>query len=106
MDQYSAELSTNERILVNTEVDKNSKSSIVAWLLWLFTGTLGGHRYYIGKIGTAILMTILTLTLFGIIISGPWTLIDAFLIGKWIRKSKEDAERQAIRNILMFKNKK
>ncbi|MGA5590046.1 TM2 domain-containing protein [Enterococcus mundtii] len=105
MDQYLSNLSTNERILVNTEVEKNSKSSTVAWLLWWFTGTLGGHRYYMGKTGTAILMTILTLTLFGIVISGPWVLIDAFLIGKWIRKSKEDAERQAIRNILMYKNR-
>ncbi|RXW96315.1 MULTISPECIES: TM2 domain-containing protein [Enterococcus] len=105
MEQYLAELSTNERILVNSEVEKNSKSSVVAWLLWWFTGTLGGHRYYMGKTGTAIIMTILTLTFFGLIISGPWALIDAFSINRWIRKNKEDAERKAIQNILLYRNK-
>lgn len=42
------------------------------WLLWLFTGVLGGHRYYLGNIGVGIIQT-LTGGGFGI-----WWLIDAF----------------------------
>ncbi|MBD9846440.1 TM2 domain-containing protein [Enterococcus faecalis] len=104
MEQDLAKLTTNERILVNTEIEKNCKNSTTAWLLWWFTGTLGGHRYYMGKTGTAITMTILTITIIGIIISGPWALIDVFFISKWLKQDKEKIEKQAIQNILLYRH--
>ncbi|XVU27087.1 TM2 domain-containing protein [Actinoplanes sp. CA-054009] len=51
-----------------------SKSFIAALLLCFFLGTLGVHRFYVGKVGTGILMLI-TLGGFGI-----WTLIDFIMI--------------------------
>lgn len=51
-----------------------SKSKATAYLLWLFLGLLGGHRYYLGRKGSGFLMTI---TLGGL---GIWWLVDAFLI--------------------------
>nr|WP_296069864.1 TM2 domain-containing protein [uncultured Actinoplanes sp.] len=48
----------------------SQKSWVAALLLCIFLGTLGVHRFYVGKIGTGILMLI-TLGGFGI-----WTLID------------------------------
>lgn len=52
----------------------SEKSALTALLLCIFLGTLGIHRFYVGKIGTGILMLI-TGGGFGI-----WALIDLILI--------------------------
>jgi TM2 domain-containing membrane protein YozV len=66
------------------------KSKTVAALLCFFLGSLGVHRFYLGKIGTGILQIILLvlgsiLLIFGIGaflygILGLWVLIDFILI--------------------------
>lgn len=50
------------------------KSRLVALLFCFFLGGLGIHRFYVGKIGTGILMLV-TLGGFGI-----WVIIDLILI--------------------------
>ncbi len=55
-------------------VGTGSKSWIVALVLCFFVGTLGIHRFYVGKVGTGILMLV-TVGGFGI-----WTLIDFIMI--------------------------
>ncbi|MGV7240347.1 TM2 domain-containing protein [Caballeronia sp. M23-90] len=70
--------------------DAQKKSVGVAYLLWFFVGYLGGHRFYAGRTGTAIVQLLLTIfgactAMFGIGlfvlgIVGLWILIDAFLI--------------------------
>ena len=60
---------------INTLYNGN-KSIVVYLVLCWFLGIIGAHRYYAGKIGSAVVMTILTLTFFGMIITGIWTLID------------------------------
>lgn len=66
------------------------KSKTVAALLCFFLGSLGIHRFYLGKIGTGILQIVLLilgsiLLVFGIGaflygILGLWVLIDFILI--------------------------
>lgn len=53
---------------------KSEKEWLVTLLLSLFLGTIGVHRFYVGKIGTGILQLI---TLGG---CGVWTLIDIIMI--------------------------
>lgn len=53
---------------------KSDKEWIITLLLSIFLGTLGVHRFYVGKIGTGILQLI---TLGG---CGIWTLIDIIMI--------------------------
>ncbi len=50
------------------------KNKVTAILLCLFLGTLGIHRFYVGKIGSGVLQ-LLTLGLGGI-----WTLIDLVML--------------------------
>jgi TM2 domain-containing membrane protein YozV len=52
----------------------SNKSRLVALLLCFFVGALGVHRFYVGKVGTGVLML---LTLGGL---GIWALIDLIMI--------------------------
>ncbi len=67
------------------EFEANKKSVGVAYLFWLFLGFVGGHRFYLKRKGSAIVMLIISLfalmTESGIgVIILIWWLIDAFLI--------------------------
>ncbi len=63
-------------------MEKSEKNFVPALLLCLLLGGFGVHRFYVGKIGTGILMLI---TLGGL---GIWTLIDLIMIaiGKFTDK--------------------
>ena len=52
----------------------SEKSRLVALLLCFFLGYLGVHRFYVGKVGTGVLMIF---TLGGL---GIWFLIDLIMI--------------------------
>ncbi|EIU0354554.1 TPA: TM2 domain-containing protein [Staphylococcus pseudintermedius] len=88
--QAKQNMSQNDLMILRSEMDKKEKSKGVMWLLWFFTGGIGGHRYYLGDIGYAIAMTF---TLGGL---GFWPLIDAFLISGRLRKKNEEIERDII----------
>lgn len=62
-----------ENQTIQTE-QKSNKDFLAMILLCFFLGTFGAHRFYVGKIGTGVLM-LLTLGGFGI-----WTLIDLIII--------------------------
>lgn len=53
---------------------KSDKGFVPTVLLCFFLGALGVHRFYVGKIGTGILML---LTLGGL---GIWSLVDFIII--------------------------
>lgn len=62
-----------ERNEIDDEMNTD-KRLLPAFLLCLFLGSLGLHRFYAGKIGTGVLML---LTLGGL---GIWTLIDLIML--------------------------
>lgn len=88
-------LSNEERLVVNSEVQKNRKSTGVAYAFWFFLGTFGGHRFYLHRKGSAITQLILTCTVVGAVVSVPWALIDAFLIPVMIREYNQKVEDEA-----------
>jgi TM2 domain-containing membrane protein YozV len=66
-----------------------SKSWIATLLICFFLGSLGIHRFYVGKVGTGILMLI---TFGGL---GVWTLIDfiTIAVGKFSDKQGQALAR-------------
>ncbi len=60
------------------------KRLLLAWPLWLITGVLGGHRFYLNRTGTGVLMLF---TGGGALI---WWLTDAFLLAGMVRHFNQD----------------
>ncbi|MFC7705108.1 TM2 domain-containing protein [Plastorhodobacter daqingensis] len=98
--------SVNERMLIEQRVSNEMKSPVVAYLLWFFTGGLGGHRFYLGRTGSGLAM--LGLTLVGLLASailigfiplaivGIWLLVDAFLIPKMLQEGRSALREKLI----------
>ncbi|MBT0992846.1 TM2 domain-containing protein [Cellulomonas sp. DKR-3] len=68
--------------------DTSQKNLLVATLLCFFLGTLGVHRFYVGKVGTGIAMIF---TLGGL---GIWTLIDFIML---LVQAFKDSDGQTLR---------
>lgn len=83
-------LSDKQLKLVEQEYDKKKKDSLVMYLIWLFFGALGGHRFYLGDIGMGI-GQLLTLGGFGF-----WSLFDVIVIGKRLQVKNEIIESEII----------
>jgi TM2 domain-containing membrane protein YozV len=77
------ELSRDTRALMLFEA--NRKTALVAYLLWFFVGIFGCHNFYLKRTGVAVTQLILSLTVVGLLITGVWILVDAFLIPGWVR---------------------
>ncbi len=60
------------------------RSGRAAFVFWLVLGLVGGHRYYLGRVPTAMLQT---LTLGGL---GVWWLIDLLLLPGMVRSANGD----------------
>ncbi|CAN7549208.1 NINE protein [Pararhizobium sp. LjRoot238] len=93
-------LSTAEQLLVEQRVTNEAKSTAVAYLLLIFLGGLGAHRFYIGRPGSGLAMLALFVFGFataGLIVGGlfilvliVWSLVDLFLIPGMIRQQKAE----------------
>lgn len=66
----------------------SEKNTLVALLLAIFLGTLGVHRFYVGKIGTGfavIGVTVVTLGAGGVV----WSIVDIIAIARSKFQDKE-----------------
>jgi TM2 domain-containing membrane protein YozV len=98
MSHQSSGLSADTQALMAFE--SNKKSAGVAYLLWFFTGGVGGHRFYAGRTGSAVGQLVLailgwTTLLLGIGFFflgalGISLLIDVFLLSGIIRTYNAD----------------
>ena len=55
---------------------QGDRNKYVAAILALLLGTLGVHRFYLGRIGSGIALLVLSCTVVGLLVSVPWALID------------------------------
>ena len=87
------DLTGEELLTLRREVEYRRKNPIIAWALWFLSGPLGGHRFYMGRIGTGIIMF---LTLGGLLV---WALVDGYLLPKWLRENEWQVEQQVLGEI-------
>jgi TM2 domain-containing membrane protein YozV len=76
-------------------IDQGQKSIGVAYLLLIFVGATGAHRFYLGRTGSAVAMLVLWLVglvtslivigIFLLVAVSIWQLVDLFLIPGIIR---------------------
>jgi TM2 domain-containing membrane protein YozV len=69
------------------------RNKIVAAVLAFFLGMLGIHRFYLGRTGSGIVMLVMTITVVGMLVTGPWSLID--MIRYLLMSDREFAARYA-----------
>ena len=55
---------------------RSSRTAITAMLLCVIGGVFGVHRLYLGKVITAGIMVLLTLSFAGLLITIPWAIVD------------------------------
>ncbi len=102
--QLKAELSAKQLAMLESEFNGKKKSKGVAYLLWFFLGSLGGHRFYTGDIGYAIGMIVVWLISWFLLFIpiAIWALIDAFLLSKRIDILNEQIELEIIQRVQTF----
>lgn len=75
----------NSELRTQLEFEANKKSAGVGYLLWIFLGSFGAHRFYLGETVTGIVQLCLLLLgwiplFIGWIVLGIWLFVDLFLI--------------------------
>ncbi len=101
--ELKSQLEARELLLLESEMKQRGKSMLVAYLLWYFLGIFGGHRFYMGRTGSAVAMLVLSITVVGLVVTGIWALVDAFLLYQWVRQKNSDIERDVLANLLAGK---
>jgi len=77
------ELSGDARAILLYEANK--AEPVVAYILLFTLGLFGAHNFYLRRTGIAIAQLILTCTVVGLLVSGVWVIVDAFLIPGIVR---------------------
>jgi TM2 domain-containing membrane protein YozV len=75
------------------EPERSDRNKLVAALLAFLVGPLGIHRFYLGRVGSGIVMLLLSCTVIGLLATVPWALID--MIRYLVMTERDFAERYA-----------
>ena len=67
---------------------------VLAYVLLIFLGILGIHRFYLGRKGSGIAQLILTLTVIGSLITVVWVFIDLFLVPGMVNKKRDEIRQK------------
>jgi TM2 domain-containing membrane protein YozV len=70
---------------------RNDRNKYVAAVIAFLLGTLGIHRFYLGRTGSGIAMLVLSCTIVGLLVTGPWAFID--MIRYLVMSDEEFADR-------------
>ena len=92
--QRRGRLSDTQKMIIEQRIANDRPSTGAAYVLCIFLGAFGVHRFYLGEKGTGIVMLLLGLTIFGLIISGIWAFIDLFLIPSIIKRRIDEIRQR------------
>ncbi|WP_326865559.1 TM2 domain-containing protein [Apilactobacillus kunkeei] len=101
-------LSTQEQLMVNDYVENNAISPVAAWLLWVFLGEFGAHRFLFKKPYAALMLileiigwvTFIIVIGFGFLTAvWIWWIVDAFSIQSWLKESRLQAAYKGITQV-------
>lgn len=73
------------------EPERSDRNKLVAALIAFLVGPLGIHRFYLGRIGSGVVMLVLSCTVIGLLLTVPWALID--MIRYLVMSDRDFAER-------------
>ena len=76
---------------ITTSEARTDRNKYVAALLAFVLGTLGIHRFYLGRTGSGIVMLVLTCTVVGLLLTGIWAFVD--MIRYLLMSDREFASR-------------
>ena len=79
------ETDVDQNLRTQLQYDARKKSVAAAYILWLFLGSFGAHRFYLGRTGSGAAQLALLLLgwipfFLGWFVLSVWWLVDAFLI--------------------------
>lgn len=102
-------LDTHQQMLIEQRISNEAKSPLLAYLLLIFVGGLGIHRFYLGRTGSGVAMLLLLILgavtlpigvgLILLLALGIWMLVDLFLIPGMVNQ-QHDLLRQSLRSEL------
>jgi TM2 domain-containing membrane protein YozV len=102
-------ITTQEQMLVEQRVANDGKSIVVAYVLLVLLGGFGAHRFYLGRLRTAIAM--LALNLLGWLLIAPgvgvmlllplvlWMIVDLFLVPGMVAASRQNLRARITQEI-------
>lgn len=96
-------LDIQQQMLIEQRVSNDAKSPLLAYLLLIFAGGLGVHRFYLGRTGSGaamlvllilgILTTPIAIGLVLLVALGIWMVVDLFLIPGMVNQQREAMRR-------------
>lgn len=75
------------------ELPRDKRDVGVAYLLLIFLGLFGAHRFYAGRQSTAIAQLVLTLCIVGLPVTIVWAIVDLFLLAGHVREYNDQVPR-------------
>lgn len=83
-------------VMAEGEFSARAKSTPLTYVLDVFLGTLGIHRFYLGEQGTGLAMLLITLLSAGVglIVTLPWAIVDLFLIAGMVERANTKIRKE------------
>lgn len=74
----------DQQQLWQLQYQAQARSPVAAYLMLIFLGLFGVHRFYLGREGTAVAQLVCTVTVIGLPVSVVWVLVDAYLTHQYV----------------------
>lgn len=87
--------STNELAFIEHQVINEAPTVGMGYLLWFFLGLFSGHRFYMGKPGSAVLQILS----YFVVIGFAWWIVDAFLMERMVDERKDQIRGRMIKQL-------